>query len=322
MLYGYPIASQLEAWWREHAGRHDDPEWASYLQDFQATLGQKCIELTTEHENIGPGGRRVFGMSKAGGCTRSAGLKLLGYDSEPFTGSTLATFHLGHVIECIAVATMRTAGFTIEGQQEPVVIPPFMASFSDGIITSDPTGALPTPCILSVKSQGYKKSGKQRGSWVRQGFPALPFDGVRKGQPSWFAQVQAEMHGAGIANALVLVVAKDIVKAMENDPYLGAEGNGSLTFYTELIEYDPHFVETQLLPVWTSAWQAVEAGQPPAPMYLRADSTYARLPSIADTSNGWGGPNQQATGTFNPCFSCDFAKGCASAAASSYRKAS
>ena len=100
----------------------------------------------------------------------------------------------------------RACGYQVDGAQSAVTIDPMMHSYSDGIIQWNDG-----PALLSVKTIGYKKSGKQGSKWVRQGFPALPFDGVYAGQPSWWAQAQAEMHGSGIHETLVLAVAKDIV---------------------------------------------------------------------------------------------------------------
>lgn len=317
MLYGHPIARQLEQWWRDHGGRHDSNEWHDYIDDLSGLLGTKFDELLAEHVNTGADGVKRFGMSGAGSCTRKASLKWLGHEAEPFTGSTQVTFHIGHLIECLAVATLRRVGYVVDGTQQEVRIDPFMASFSDGIIRSlaDESGDV----ILSVKSSAYKHSAKRGSTWVRQGFPSLPFDGVKKAQPSWWAQAQAEMHGAGITQTLVLVVAKDIVKAFEGDPYLGTEGNGSLTFYAEMLEYDPEFVSRELLPVWGQTWDDVTDGRPAKPFYLKNDGRYVRLPVPGDTSKGWGGQNKEATGTFNPCFQCELLSSCKAELAKGYR---
>jgi len=277
-------------------------------------LRAKHIEQSSEHSN---GGR--FGMSKAGGCTRAATLKLLGHEAEPVSGSTRVTFEIGHQVEVMALAMLRAMGFTIPETQEPVTLDPFMRSASDGLLTDGPDLDIPYPAILSVKSAAYKMSGQQKGRWVRRGITELPFDGVRKAQPSWWAQLQAEMHGSGRRYGLLLAVSKDIVKAFEKDPYMGEGGNGSLTFYAELIEYDPLFCETQLLPVWTEAWARVNEGRASAPYYLGPQSTYVRLPVAGDTASGWGGPNREATSTFNPCGGCEMSAACKQELAKEYR---
>ena len=299
-LHGHPIAAELEGWFLRNAGQHDNPAWAEYLADFYKTLEEKLRELGRKHDNEGR-----FGMSKSGGCTRSAGMKLLGAKPEPFSGSTHVTFLIGHMVECMGIAALRSAGYKVEGQQQPARIDPMMHSFSDGIIEG--IQGIKGPAILSVKSAGYKKSGKQGKGWVRRGFPELPFEGVRKAQPSWYAQVQAEMHGTGLGYALVLVVAKDIIKAMEADPYLGEGGNGSLTFFTEVIRYNPSFVASHLLPVWEETWAAVQSGKPGTGYYLHNErDEYVKL---QHASTDWM-PNAGATGTFNPCNYCDLLRDC------------
>ncbi len=47
---------------------------------------------------------------------------------------------------------------------------------------------------------------------------------------------------------------------------------------------------------------------------------YKRLVDPGDTKNGWGGPNREVTGTFNPCFGCDFAKACVQELANDYKR--
>ncbi|MDE2105806.1 MAG: hypothetical protein KGL39_51760 [Patescibacteria group bacterium] len=315
MLYGHRIAGELERWWAAHAGNPNDEEWRKYLVDYANLLTGKFGELTTEHVNVGADGRKRFGMSKAGGCTREAGLKLLGYEEEPHSGSTQVTFYLGHLCELIAIASLRAAGYEVDGAQEPVRIDPLMASFSDGIIASLDG----KPAILSVKSSAYKMSGQQRGKWLRRGFTELPFEGVRKAQPSWWAQAQAEMHGSGIEQTLVLAVSKDIVKVFEEDEYM--QRNGSLTFYSEVLEYDPVWCAHELLPIWQQSWDAVTDGRAPTAFVYNSEShKYNRLPKPADDGARWGGPNRFATGTFNPCFGCSVVAGCKKELAREFRR--
>lgn len=306
-MFTHPIAAEMEAWCKDHFGQHDDPAFQRYLSEFTSLLATKHGELLAEHSNDGR-----FGMSGAGGCTRKAGLKLLGHKPEPFSGSTLATFHIGHLVEVMTVSILRAMGYTIDGTQEPVRIDPFMHSYHDGVLTG---GQFTAPVVLSVKSTGYKKSGQQRGKFIRQGFPALPFDGIRKSQPSWWVQAQAEMHGSGIPQALVVVVAKDMVKAMEADPYM--QESGSLTFYAELIDLDDAWCELELLPVWSSAWKDVQAGFGPLPyVYNPQTDGYARLPRPGGQQ--WD-DNREATGSYNVCNYCDLVLPCKAQAAADAR---
>jgi hypothetical protein len=299
-MYGHRIAKELEAFFLKHGKGSNDPHWKAFITDFRKLIEPKYIELLSTRERSGK-----FGMSKSGGCTRAAALKFLGYSEEPTTGSSQVTFLIGHLVEILGLAALRAVGYEISEMQTAVEIQPWGKSAIDGLFDLDGT-----PTLLSVKSIGYKKSGKEwRGKqqqWVRRGFPELPFEGVKKAQPSWWAQAQSEMHARGVTQTLVLAVAKDIIKAMEGDPYLGANGNGSLTFYAELVPADPLWVKGSLLPVWQAQWDAATAFDPGPALYLRGDGTWAEL----DIANLEWRPNADLTGTFNPCCYCSFVESC------------
>lgn len=276
----------------------DDPEKLHAFQtNLEARLATKNLELREEHSNDGR-----FGMSKAAGCTRQAGLKLLGHKPEPYSGSTKFTFWLGHLLEVVAICSLESLGYTVDGTQAVARIDPFMHSYSDGIVTGHGLDH-----ILTVKSAGYKMSGKQRGKFVRRGFAELPFGGCKVVQPNWWAQVQAEMHGTGRKKALLVVVAKDIVKAFEEDEYLGAAGNGSLTFYCEEIDYDADWCVKQLLPAWHAEWSAVQRGQA-GPALVLNNTSYRYVP--LDRAVNGHMPNAAKTGTFNYCDYCDLITAC------------
>ncbi|MDE2104174.1 MAG: hypothetical protein KGL39_43455 [Patescibacteria group bacterium] len=300
-MFTSPLAREMDEWCTQHLRSHDDPAYRSFLDHFAEGLRVKHDELRAAHDNQGR-----FGMSKAGGCTRVGGLKLLGYEAEPFSGSSLVTFEIGHHLEVMALAILRAMDKQVEGVQEPVTIDPMMLSFSDGILANDDG----TRSVLSIKSTGYKFSAFRSGKWIRQGFTALPFEGIRMANPGWWAQAQAEMHGAGLARTTFVVVAKDIVKAFERDPYM--QESGSLSWYCEDVEYDPLFCETKLVPVWEEVWDAVTRGSQRIPAYYYNPYVhdYVGLPRLADGENGWGGPNKEATGTFNPCGGCDMLAAC------------
>jgi hypothetical protein len=120
------------------------------------------------------------------------------------------------------------------------------------------------------------------------------------------------MHASGLKKAMVLVVAKDIVAAMKDDPFLGDEGNGSLTFYTEVIEYDESFVTDHLIPVWSITWDAVQQNElPPAYQLSKEENRYVELEVASLT---WE-PNATALGAagkpyFNVCGYCDMFNAC------------
>jgi hypothetical protein len=192
----------------------------------------------------------------------------------------------------------------------------------------EPVASVPTKCIRVASPDGLflatrdyvvtHNSGKRGSTFTRRGFTELPFEGVRKAQPTWWAQAQAEMEASGAREVIVVAVAKDVVRAFKDDQYM--QESGSLVFYTEAIEHDEHFCQTELRPTWGSVWDAVTGGHASPAWYLRGDtSRYVRLPKPADTGAGWGGVNQQAVGTFNPCGApCELADACKRELARSY----
>lgn len=292
------LNKKLEAWWKEHGGNPESAQWLAFVDSLGPLLQRKLKEVSEEHSNAGR-----FGMSKAGGCTRAAVLKWLDAEAEPFTGSTNATFFIGHLLEvALGVASLKALGFEMVGGQQPVSIDPFMTSASDDIIAPHPLlGNKKT--ILSIKTNGYKMSGKTKEGWKRFGFAQLPLDGVKKTSPGNWAQAQAEMHGSGIDQILVLYVAKDIIKAMQDDPIM--RDSGSLTFYAELIHYDKAWCETQLLPVWEGAWASAQRGDPGPALYLTQEGVWVELVQGGDKA-----ANRPLTGTYSPCEYCDFREAC------------
>jgi len=116
--------------------------------------------------------------------------------------------------------------------------------------------------------------------------------------------------------ALYLVVAKDIIKNMEEDPYLGEGGNGSLTFYAEVVPYNEDFVYNQLLPTWQEQWEQVQQGRAGKARYINTAGVYGEL-KPASTGRQ---PNAAVTGTFNPCEYCDLVAACKTNLLQSFRR--
>lgn len=295
MPKAHPLTLKLENWWREHASRPSDPAWQAYLKRFGELLLVKHEELMTPHVNERDG-KPMFGMSGAGGCMRKASLKLLGAKPEPYSGSTLATFHLGHTCEIMALASLEAVGCKIAGAQTPVHWGP-MSSFSDGICDG---------MVLSVKSASYKMSAIRKGTPVRMGFTAIVANGVKAENPGYWVQLQAEMAGLGIDRGLLVVIAKDMVKSMEADPAM--RDNGSMTFYVEEVTADKTFAEN-LRGAWYTAYDSTTKGIA-CPAMIHVGGKFVLLPSPGDTASGWGGKNKEVTGNFNPCGGCDLAKAC------------
>lgn len=301
----------MEEWWKTHASHENDPEWHKWINRYLELYKTKADELLSEHSNT-VDGIRVFGASKAGGPTRATGLSILGYEKEPFSGSTNFTFWLGHTVEIAALATLEAVGYPIIDTQPEIIIRnekggPIIQTKSDAMVK-----ILGEPTIVSIKSSAYKMSGQRKGTWIRQGFASLPFEGVRKSQPNAYAQAQVELYGSGLRQCLIIYAAKDIVKAFENDDYLGAKGNGSLTFYAEMIKPDLELTN-QILEIHDAAMDTIYEKKEAGPCYyLRADTMrYVELERAnVQPSNIWGGKNKEITGTFNPCGGCQMVKVC------------
>ena len=299
MTMYHPLAKELEAYWKTLEDGSDEQQ--GFHEAFNRRLIDKFDEKSKPHSNEGR-----FGMSKASGCTRAAGLKFLGHKGEDFSGSTKLTFWTGHMIEVMALASLERMGYISPADESQTVakIDPFMHSYSDGNIVY-PRGS-GYDLVLSVKSIGYKMSGKRGNNWTRQGFSALPFGGIKKEQKSWYAQSQAEMHGTGKIRTLLIAVAKDTVKKFEEDEFLGPNGNGSLAFYVEEIPYDQEWCEKYLVPTWQFTWDSVQRGEAGVPFVLNKD-TY-RYGVLEKASTGPG--NRLVSGDYNSCLYCDLVKIC------------
>lgn len=303
----------METWWKDHYGRPQDPEWHKWINIYADLVTKKNQELVEVHSNI-VDGEKVFGMSKAAGCTRANAINYVSGAQYEESGSTNFTFWLGHTVEIATLATFIACGYDVEFQKEVSVKDSngttVMASKSDGF-----TKILGEPTVLSIKSSAYKMSGQRKGKWIRFGFPALPFEGIRKLQPSWYLQAQLEMAGSGAKQALIIVAAKDIVKVFENDEYLGPKGNGSLTFYAELIRPEPELIH-EAIDINAKQLAIARSGEYGPAMYLAHDYSWVELEKAkVIPSDIWGGVNKVKTGAFNPCGGCNKRVACESGTA-------
>lgn len=316
-MYGHPIARQLEGWWKKHGGNEGSPEWHKFLDKYQEYLEIKKKEWTSPHENIDDSGRKVYGMSSAGSCSRAASLKLLGAPRDVLSGATQVTFFLGHSIEVMALASMDVLGYASNGTQNECTLEGVVNGKPEVVFRSKSDGEfklIGTDTILSVKSTAYKMSAQVKGKFVRRGFPELPFEGVRKAHPSAYLQIQLEMAARGFSQGMFLYVSKDVVKAFENDEYVGEKGNGSLVFYAEVVGKDDEIVE-QYIDIYSKQLELARnkssAGDPMYPHKYTMAPVLLNKASYTP-SNIWGGPNKELTGAFNPCGGCEVRGACAS----------
>lgn len=285
-----PTVKYLKAWCAEHMGAHDDPLYHKYHSLFADHLAKKRTEQQQLHDNEGK-----FGMSQAAGCIRANSLRRAGVKGKPPDGDTRLTWEIGHLLECMSLAVLEAPGFTLSASQVRCELPNHL-SWADGILAAGPVD-LPYPLLLSIKTNSYKSSGRTKGGFKRFGFAGLPLDGIRTSQPSWYVQAQLEMLAKIVPRALILVVAKDMVKAFEGDEIF--QESGSLSWYAELIEFDTVIAE--------EVAHAYRPGRDlTRPAVYSPDKGFITLPAPGDVSEGWGGLNKEATGTFNPCFGCEF----------------
>lgn len=324
-----PVTRALEAFAREHLGNHESPLFRKQQEIFLARLQEKQAEWLAPHDNEG-----AYGMSGAGSCLLKQDLHRDGVKGTPVPGWTKTTWHFGHLIEVITVSILEALGCVIEGTQAPVRTyrtdgSLLHSSKVDGIIVSAPAELqIPTPIILSVKSTAYKMAAFVKGgNQKRKGFAALPF-GIKGEEPSWYMQAQLELHSTQqlvkhkdglmgfpgnkdpICQVLLVAVAKDVVAAYSQDEIL--QDAGSMAFHAEILKYEPAIAER--LVAAREAFDHVAA----VPIPDGVGVGFVRLPEPGSPGGRntkgfsiWGGPNQGATGTFNPCGMCEFAKHCA-----------
>lgn len=297
------LVAHLKGWCGEHLGRHDSQQYLKYQEIFKRRLADKHDEQQAEHSNNGR-----FGMSGAASCLRATAAKWARVPGVEFSGDDRATFEIGHVLEVMALAVLEASGFAVSDAQVACDLPPAYSSHADAVVAAGPV-PLPYPLALSVKTASYKMSGRTRDGFKRHGFCALPLDGVQCGQSSWYLQLQLELAALKLAYGLVLVVAKDLVKTMENDPIM--QQSGSLSFYAEIIPADPRLA-TEAVAGAGVALDVLRQGRDPhqVPPIVYRERGFLALPAPGDAASGWGGENQKATGDWNPCYACAYADWC------------
>lgn len=298
----HKLAKEMKKWCAEHLGNPDSDDFKTYCGYFSKNIQEKLKEIQKEHTNKGR-----FGMSGIGSCTRKGTFKVHpDYERVSFNGDTQVTFHIGHVLEVMGISILQAMGYKIDGMQMELKIEPFALSYPDGIIEDEDGKKF----ILSMKTTGYKGGSynSRTKTVIRRGFTSIVADGIRETQNSWWCQAQAEMYASGIKRCLIVVIAKDMIKSLEKDPEI--IDNGSMSFYVEEIEYDEEYIE-QMKEVWELAWMYAEKKEiGPAFVYIDRDG-YKELPRPADVSQGWYGKNRELTGTFNPCYGCEWQPNCA-----------
>lgn len=310
-----PLGAKLEKWWKEYGLKPEREEWIKWVEIYSQMMLEKAKEMSTAHEHKNDDGDEVLGMSKSVGCTKAELLKLAqvkeGIKEE--SGSARWTWFLGHSVEIGVLATLACLGYELKTQYEVESKYKTRKSASDAMTTY-----FGKPALISVKSAGYKMSGGKRNkktnkyTFVRRGFASLPFEGIKFSEHSWWVQLQMEMYAAGVDQGIIIVAAKDMVKAYENDEWLN-DRNGSLSFYAQYFKAEPTFA-AELESKWNSIYKEFkDTGQFGSAMYLNKYFNWVELvQGDYDPDNIWGGENQSRTGTFNICGGCVFQPICPS----------
>lgn len=302
-MYGHePTIRHLQSWCRDNLKAGSSGRRA-LNQIMRRNFAEKLEEQDHPHDNAG-----LFGMSSAGGCLRAQALRRAGIKGAPAPGDDQVTWELGHLGEVLALSVMEGSGFAVKEIQAPAVIPGVFSSTADAVLSGGPVD-LPYPLILSVKTASYKMGGAKK----RRGFAALPLEGIANGNGTWSVQAQLEMQALDLQHVLFLVLAKDMVKQYEGDPLLP-----SLSWYAELLPRVPgsvdRIVEAHKLVLDNDPGADVVNRVPPITFWPNGNAFKAvKLPepgSKGTEKSGWSGANQEATGRFNPCFSCAFAALC------------
>lgn len=312
-MYGIPLASQLENFWKEHFQNPNSDKWKEWVDKYREYLALKSVEISESHKNENQDGLKVIGMAKSGGCTKEVLLRYAGAKPDkPFTGASQFTFWIGHSVETAVLATLDVLGYKPDVQTRVYSKSGLRATASDAIIEY-----LGKPTVCSIKSTAYKMSGGKRDpktkkySFIRRGFASLPFEGIKQSEYHWYTQLQQEMYALDLEDGIIIVAAKDVVKAYENDEYMTM--NGSLVFYAEHFKLD-RFIAKKIDDFWNKKFSNfLETGEFGNAEYLTKNGTWVTLKEgeyIPD--NIWGGENQKTTGTFNPCGGCIFALSCPS----------
>lgn len=283
----HSIGDRLTQWFGAHYGQAGDLEWQAFLDRYTFHAMAKIAEQREEHVNL-IGDLRVFGVSGVGDCTAKALYRLNDIKGDRPDGRIQQVWFQGHMLEPFAYALLAGIGWEVQ-TQVPVERRPFSTK-ADGLIVSSPGYTL-EGCLLSVKSAGFK------GSWGKKqrGMAAIVADGILAEQPGYWAQAQIEMWASGRDGVLFLVIAKD---------YSGDWP----TIVTEYVARDDAFIG-YAVPIWQELYLQRHAS--PVPRVLVTPGLrYHEIIAGEQTKTWTDGYNRTVTGTFNPCFKCEFARIC------------
>jgi hypothetical protein len=157
-----------------------------------------------EKKNEGKDYLSRIGASGIGAeCVRSIWYDWRGAASEKIPGRIYRLFQTGHIQEERVVQDLKDAGLKV-WELDPETGKQWEYKFArghsvckaDGIVVGVPT-AEKTPHVLEIKSSNLN------------GFKEIQKHGVKKAKPDHYAQMHMGMMGAGMSDALYVVICKD-----------------------------------------------------------------------------------------------------------------
>lgn len=162
------------------------------------------IYAAYEKKNAGQDRLTRIGASGIGEeCVRAIWFDWRGAASEKIPGRIYRLFQTGHIQEERVVEDLKMAGLEVweidpdTGKQwEYIFARGHSVCKADGVVRGVPT-AEKTPHVLEIKSSNAK------------GFKELQNHGVKKAKPDHYAQMHMGMMGAGLVDALYVVICKD-----------------------------------------------------------------------------------------------------------------
>ena len=214
------------------------------------------------------GPRKYLGMSSIGHpCERKLWYSFRQYTPRNQEGRAEMIFSLGNAVEKEVLCWLRTAGYTVEGQQEEFsALNGLFAGHCDGIIH----GVTQRPHILEIKSASASR------------FKAFQTGTICQVAPTYAAQVQCYMGYSGLDRAIFVVMNKNTCE-----------------IYTERVHFDYQmFKELE-----AKAARIISSNDTPARAFIQ-ESPECRLCEFA--GHCWHSPYVQTRQTCGSCYYLGF----------------
>jgi hypothetical protein len=190
------------------------------------------IDRALEKENAAQERRTYLGASRIGvECERRLGYEYHGHDGDPFPGKAIRRFRLGHIHEDETVRWLHMAGFVLRTHKEDgsqfgfSVADGKFAGHTDGVLMGGPDIGLAYP------GQWEHKIAKASS------YAGMAKHGIKKAQPTYYAQAQIYMRQFSLAWCLFTVLNSDTSELLfEIIPYVAAEAEALIEKAARIIE--------------------------------------------------------------------------------------